>query len=157
NSIDCGITHGKGHPTPRGNILYPVAFPSDTRPVRDNPKYPILFEFCPPHQSPLLARGVVCTDNAFSYATIAPQGFPVVIPPNLTPGILPVASNLSLTATYDNNNLVRGYIQSWNLTVEKRFLGWIGSVGYVATRSTDQLALLDQNWSPIGGGAAGQV
>ena len=56
----------------------------------------------------------------------------------------------------DTNNLTRGYIQSWNLTVERRFGDWILSSGYVATRSVNQLARLEQNWGFIGEGAAGQ-
>jgi len=75
--------------------------------------------------------------------------------PDLSSGVIPVPGNLSVI-TFDNNNLVRGYIESWNLTVEKRLRGWIASAGYVATRSVDQLAQLDENWSPIGGGTAGE-
>src|SRR5260370_12563263 len=84
------------------------------------------------------------------------QGFPDIVQPELKPGILPVPGNLSII-TLDNKNLVRGYIQSWNLTAEKGFGGWIGSAGYVATRTTDQLHQLDANWSPIGTCAAGPV
>jgi hypothetical protein len=67
-----------------------------------------------------------------------------------------VPGNLSII-TLDNKNLVRSYIQSWNLTAEKSFGGWVGSAGYVATRTTDQLHQLEANWSPIGTGTAGQV
>jgi hypothetical protein len=94
--------------------------------------------------------------NGFSWGTTLRQGFPEIVQPDLSPGILPVESALSII-TIDNNNLVRSYIQSWNFTVEKRLGGWIGSAGYVATRTTDQLNNLHANWSPIGTGTAGQV
>jgi hypothetical protein len=157
NPIDCGITNGKGRPTPRAGIAYRLTDSTVIRAGYGMTNDPINFANFVRLNYPDLVHVVLNAPNAFSYATTLRHGFPAVIPPDLTPGIVPVASNLSLAATYDNNNLVRGYIQSWNLTVEKRFLGWIGSAGYVATRSTDQLALLDQNWSPIGGGTAGQV
>ncbi len=56
----------------------------------------------------------------------------------------------------DTQNLTRGYIQSWNFTAERRFGNWIGSAGYVATRSVNQLAGLEQNWGDIGEGGGGR-
>jgi hypothetical protein len=51
----------------------------------------------------------------------------------------------------------RGYVQSWNLTLERELVhGFKGEVGYVATRQTRQLGYRELNWAPIGGGAAGQ-
>jgi len=47
-------------------------------------------------------------------------------------------------------------VQSWNFTVEQRLAGWTASAGYVASRSVDPVASLNQNWSPIGTGTAGQ-
>ncbi len=56
----------------------------------------------------------------------------------------------------DTKNLTRGYIQSWNFTLEHRIGDWIATAGYVATRSVNQLAGLDQNWGGIGEGNAGR-
>jgi hypothetical protein len=49
----------------------------------------------------------------------------------------------------------RGYVQSWNLTLEKQ-LGWnfTGQMGYVATRQINQLGFLDLNAGRVGGGNA---
>ena len=58
--------------------------------------------------------------------------------------------------TYDNANYVRGYIQTWNFTVEQRMHEWVASAGYVASRAVDAQANLQMNWSPINGGAAGR-
>jgi hypothetical protein len=59
--------------------------------------------------------------------------------------------------TADNNNYVRGYVQSWNLTIEQRLGGWTASAGYVATRSIDPISALNLNWSNIGTGTGGQI
>jgi hypothetical protein len=51
-------------------------------------------------------------------------------------------------------NWKRGYIQSWNFTVQKQFGGWVGETGYVATRSVDQPGNIDRNTGLPGGGNA---
>ena len=156
NPIDCGITNGKGRPTPRAGIAYRL---NDTMVIRagygmtNDPANYANFQRL---NYPDLSQQVLNAPNSFSSAVSLRTGFPVAVAPNLSSGVIPVAGNLSLI-TFDNNNLVRGYIQSWNFTLEKQFKSWIASAGYVATRSVDQLAELDQNWSPIGTGAAGQI
>ena len=62
----------------------------------------------------------------------------------------------TVVRTMDTQNLTRGYIQSWNLTLERRIGNWIATAGYVATRSVNQLAGLDQNWGDIGEGNPGR-
>src|SRR6185369_7262227 len=89
--------------------------------------------------------------NGFSYATTFREGLPPVPKPEWGNGILDIDPTLTFT-TLDGNNTVRGYIQSWNLVLEKRLGSWIASAGYIATRSVDPAGNLEQNWSPIGGG-----
>jgi hypothetical protein len=55
-----------------------------------------------------------------------------------------------------DGNYQRGYIQSWNLTLEKQFGQWVLSSGYVGTRSVRQSAQLDVNWAAIGTGNQGR-
>ena len=156
NPIDCGIDKAKGRPTPRAGIAYRL---NDTMVIRagygmtNDPSNLANFQRL---NYPDLSQQVLNSPNGFGYATTLRQGFPIPVAPDLSKGVIPVPSNQSII-TFDNNNLVRGYIQSWNFTVEKQFKSWIASAGYVATRSVDQLAQLDQNWAPIGGGKAGQV
>lgn len=67
--------------------------------------------------------------------------------PTLTTQGLP--GNVNLITTGDS--LKRGYIQSWNFTLEKQFGGWLAQAGYVATRTTNFLQAIDTNaGSPIG-------
>ena len=105
------------------------------RPLRTN--YPIMFV------QNLTSPGSAGT---FGFATTLQQGIPVVDEPSLGEGRIPLP--LSAAVTWMDDNAVRGYVQSWNFTLEQRFGSWIGSVGYVATRSVNQLAQLQQNWGP---------
>jgi hypothetical protein len=34
--------------------------------------------------------------------------------------------------------------------------GFVGEAAYVGTRQVNQLGIVEQNWSPIGGGSAGR-
>src|SRR6267142_2709560 len=156
NPIDCGVNKGKGGPAPRAGLVYRIGDSMVLRAGYGITWDPINLSSFQRLNYPDLIQVSLNRPNGFSWATTLRQGFPEIVQPDLKPGILPVASNLSII-TIDNNNLVRGYIQSWNLTAEKRFGDWIGSAGYVATRTTDQLNQLDANWSPIGTGTAGQV
>ena len=156
NPIDCGINKGKGGPAPRAGLAYRISDSTVLRAGYGITWDPINLSNFQRLNYPDLLQISLNRPNGFSWATTLRQGFPEIVQPDLKSGILPVAGNLSII-TIDNNNLVRGYIQSWNLTAERRFGGWVGSAGYVATRTTDQLHQLEANWSPIGTGTAGQV
>jgi hypothetical protein len=94
--------------------------------------------------------------NGFSYATTLRKGLPVIIAPDYSSGRVAVPVTAGVF-TFDNNNYVRGYIQSWNFTLEQQFGSWLAAAGYVATRSVDPISSLNENWSPIGTGTGGQV
>ena len=71
-------------------------------------------------------------------------------------GVLPIPSDYAWQGY--PKDLDRGYIQSWNVTVQRE-LPWhfTGQVGYVATRTTRQLGLLDINAGQvIGAGEEGR-
>lgn len=92
-------------------------------------------------------------DTTWSYSTSLDEGLPAspVVPEQER---LP----LPLTAAFitADENFRRGYVQSWNLTLEKQLGNWLGSAGYVATRSIRQTAFLNANWADLGTGNAGQ-
>lgn len=93
-------------------------------------------------------------DTTWSYSTSLDQGLPpspVVAERERLP--LPLDAAF-ITA---DENFKRGYVQSWNLTLEKQLGNWVGSAGYVATRSIRQTAFLDANWSDLGTGNAGRL
>ena len=153
---DCGIDVGKQMFVPRLGLAYRATDnmvlragygitvdPFNwARPLRTN--YPIMEVFN-------------INESGFTEGTTLRQGLPVITEPDISSGVLPLPREAAVRF-FDNNNAVRGYIQSWNASLEKRFQGnWIGTVSYVATRSVNQLANLEQNWSPIGTGNGGRL
>ncbi len=94
--------------------------------------------------------------NVYSYAVTLRQG--ITPPPNpfpLTTGVVPVPGTAGLE-NYDAGNYVRGYVETYNFTIEQRIRpGWTASVGYAGSAQKDPMASLEQNWSPIGTGTAG--
>ena len=93
--------------------------------------------------------------NSLGFASRLADGIPPIIAPSLGNGIIDVPGNVSVITLPDEFD--RGYIQSWNLTVQKELKwGFVGEVGYVGTRQVRQLGFLELNWSPIGGGRTGR-
>ncbi len=89
------------------------------------------------------------TPNSFTPATTLANGIPAIPPaPSLDNGVIDLPLNVGFEG--QPKNLHRGYIQSWNVTLEKE-LGWgfSGQAGYVATRSIRQLGFIDINAGQI--------
>jgi len=156
---DCGITKDRQHFSPRLGIAYRLTKSTVLRAAYSISADSIFFEG---HSQsgrenfPYLFAQMLSAPNSLSYSTTLRQGLPAVAAPDLSTGIVPIPGTAYMT-TYDNANYVRGYIQTWNFTVEQRVGDWVGSAGYVASRAVDFQANLQMNWSPINGGAAGQV
>lgn len=73
-----------------------------------------------------------------------PIGIPLPNVPDTSSGAVPVLPNVALATT--PSDLKRGYIQSWNFTLEKELPHeWVAQAGYVATRTIRQLGFLDLN------------
>jgi hypothetical protein len=94
--------------------------------------------------------------NSFSYGTTLRLGLPPVSVPNYSSGSVAVPLTTGVF-TVDNNTYVRGYIESWNVTLERQIREWLTSASYVATRSIDPISGINANWGTIGTGTAGQV
>ena len=155
NPLDCGIGRGRGIPAPRAGIAYRINDGMVVRAGYGITNDPINLATYQRLNYPDLNQYLVDAPNAYTTAGTLRQGVPVPVAPDLTSGVISVPANVALL-TMDKNNLDRGYIQSWNLIMEKRFGSWIASAGYVANRAVNQGAALNQNWSPIGGGVAGE-
>ena len=152
---NCGVTVGGHQVLPRVGLAYRA---TDTFVIRAG--YGITsdpFNWARPLRTnyPILYVQNLTQENSWVAATTLRDGLPVITEPDSSSGVLPQPLTAAATVV-ENNNAVRGYIQSWNLTMEKRFGSWIGSAGYVATRSVNQLASLEQNWSYLGTGNAGR-
>jgi hypothetical protein len=104
---------------------------------------------------PVLSELVVPAENSLVAAAPLSQGIPPIEDPGLDDGIIPVPGTVS-TQTVPND-IQRGYIQSWNLTLQRSlFAGFVGEIGYVATRQTRQLGYRELNWANVGTGNAGR-
>ncbi|RZU29062.1 TonB-dependent receptor [Edaphobacter modestus] len=106
---------------------------------------------------PDIVASTLTAPNSFSYATTLRTGLPPVVAPDYSSGSVAVPKTAGVF-TVDNNTFVRGYIESFNVTLEQQMKGdWLTSIAYVGTRSINPISTINANWSPIGTGSAGQV
>jgi carboxypeptidase family protein/TonB-dependent receptor-like protein len=94
--------------------------------------------------------------NGFDPATTLARGIPPVVGPDLSTGAVTLPTTADERSPYADH-INRGYIQSWNLTYERK-LPWDFSLAtsYVGTQTTHQLADLNINAAPAGTGRNGQ-
>ncbi len=86
-----------------------------------------------------------------------PAGIVAPAPINLTTGLvpLPLTATTGTIGTYPNFR--RGYIYSYNLTVEQQFAGFVADLAYVGNREIRPVQNLPLNVAPINGGTAGEL
>jgi len=85
-----------------------------------------------------------------------PVGIPSVCCPDISSGTLPLPAQ-ALERTVGPGELKRGYIESWNLVVERKLpANFFFSVGYVGTQTVHQFGDLNINASLPGTGQLGQ-
>ncbi len=114
---------------------------------------------------PILTNLVVMSENFFwarssSSGALQANRFSEGIPPvpdvGVGNGVIAMPTDVSVVTLPDEFD--RGYIQSWNLSVQRELkMGFTGEVAYVATRQIGQLGFAELNWSPVGGGQAGRL
>lgn len=156
---DCGITRDRQHINPRFGVAYRMTSSTVIRAGYSTSTNPILFlgfTSLGGRNFPYVYGQVIQPANSFGYSTTFRQGIPTVSAPDLSSGSVPVPGNIAVS-TYNNANYVRGYIQTWNFTIEQQIKNWLVSAGYVGTRDIDPQNNLQMNWSPINGGTAGQI
>jgi hypothetical protein len=105
---------------------------------------------------PILIQVKLESPDGLTPARSLSQGIPSIQVPAEGNGILDIPSDYAWTGY--PKSLDRGYIQSWNFTVQRELpAGFTGQVGYVATRSVRQLGLVDINAGQvIGAGEDGR-
>ena len=157
NPGDCGITKDSHRFAPRAGIAYRLTDSTVIRAGYGLTNDPTNYGASLGNRQnfPDITATALTAPNSFSYATTLRLGLPAVATPNYSSGSVPVPLTAGIF-TVDNNNYVRGYVQSWNFTMEQRIKSWIVSAGYVATRSVDPVSTLNENWGPIGAGNAGE-
>lgn len=93
--------------------------------------------------------------NAYSAATSLSAGIPVLSPPDISKGVIPLPTGATFTTL--PKKFIRGYTESMNFTVQKELgKGWVAQAGYVGTLTIHQHTRYNVNYGQIGGGAASQ-
>ena len=116
--------------------------------------YPLAASFLFPY--PVMVSQDFIRATTFQPSGPIEQGIPAINIPDITTGsfALPLTPT---TQTLLPGEFRRGYIQSFNLTFEHELpWGFIGSAGYVGTRTINQMASINVNAAEPGGGAAGR-
>lgn len=107
---------------------------------------------------PLTVNSNFVAANSYSASAAAPTfsaGIPPVVGPDLSTGIIPLPADASERAPWQAE-IHRGYVQSWNFTIERKLPGDIvASAGYVGQHSVHLLADRDINAGYPGSGTTG--
>ena len=99
-----------------------------------------------------LTGSYVPTVSTFGWYNTLNEGIPQIDPPDTSKGSALLPNNIDMGPRSPwGGEIHRGYIQSWNATLERQ-LPWqmVGSAGYVATRTIHQL--IDRNINTVGPG-----
>ncbi len=150
--VNAGITVSKAQFSPRLGIAYRL---NDKTVIRTG--YGLNYDPMP-FSRPLRGMYPITVsldfnrDNSFELFRSLQDGIPPVNGPDLSSGVIPVPLDALLRSPW-KGQLDRGYIQSWNFTVERKLpADIIASVGYVGTNSIGMLGDRDINASDIGQG-----
>ena len=137
--VDAGFTVSKKLFAPRFGFAYRLGEKTVIRAGYGISYDPI------PYSRPLRGFYPLTINNVFvasnSYFSSAPfsTGIPAPIFPDLSTGVVTLPGNVTERSPW-GGEIKRGYIQSWNFTIERKLPGnMIGSVAYVGTQTTHSL------------------
>jgi hypothetical protein len=150
---DCGLGQSKRMFAPRIGLAWRLAPTLVVRSGYGLTWDPYVFARDIRGNFPVAIAQQLAYPDSRSWSTTLAKGLPQPDPIPTGNGRIPLPSTVAFTTV--DGNYRRGYIQSWNFTVEKQLGSWIVSSGYVATRSIRQSAILNASWSYPGGGAQG--
>lgn len=156
---DCGYHIDQKNISPRVGLAYR---PTETTVVRagfgiNYDPYPLAFVRDMLTNYPVdLLQTINPTVATYGPATQLKDGIPAIQVPDLSSGRVTVPVAYATRSLPDN--VVRGYIESWNLSVQKQFLGgWMAQAAYVGSRQLKINQRLDLNAGQVlGAGTAGQ-
>jgi len=105
---------------------------------------------------PLLTAQTVNAPNSFSWAGTLKTGIPVLTQPDNGNGIIDLP--LNVVANTLDSDFKRGYIQSWNFTLQRQLpFNFVAQVGYIGTRTVGFMGFEERNYGQVGGGASSRV
>ena len=151
-----GVSAGKRDFAPRVGVAYRIGQGTVVRGgygISVDP-YPMSTYYLGPYPSVINAD--FAGGNSFLPFGPIENGIPLFGGPDLRQGVIDMPADVT-TQTLERGLFNRGYVQSFNVVVERQ-LPWnmVGSAGYVGTRTVDQLGSLNINASPPGGGRNGR-
>ncbi len=155
---DCGYNMGAGNISPRLGLAYRLNEAIVLRGgygINYDP-YPLAFVRNLLGNYPSSINLSLPQANAFQAAGTLAAGIPDIPVPDVSSGTIPVPSGVSARALPQEPK--RGYIHSWNVTVQSELPGgFTGQAGYVGTRQRDINQIMDANAGQvIGAGNAGR-
>jgi len=109
-------------------------------------------------QYPSTITATFTTVEPFGYYNNLSTGLPPVPVPDISTGVLKLPPTVDMGPRSPWPGLLhRGYIQTWNFTIERKLpLDLVTSIAYVGNQTVHQLLDRDINAGPIGKGSAGR-
>jgi hypothetical protein len=105
---------------------------------------------------PLTFGATFNSPNSFQPVSRIEQGIPDLVLPDLSSGRAPLPSTAAMRFIA-GDKLSRGYVQSWNFTIERQLPGeFVTSIGYVGTQTVRSFADFEINAAAPGAGTAGR-
>ena len=105
---------------------------------------------------PLVFAATFNSPNSFQPFDTLDQGIPNIVLPDISSGKVALPPTAAMRYI-SGNELKRGYVQSWNFTVERQLPGQITtSIAYVGTQTVRSFADLEINAAAPGAGTAGR-
>ncbi len=105
---------------------------------------------------PLVFASTFNSPNTFQPVRPFEQGIPDIVLPDLSSGRLPLPATAAMRFIR-GDELNRGYVQSWNLFVQRQLPGqFVTSIGYVGTQTVRSFADLEINAAAPGAGTPGR-
>lgn len=153
---DCGVEVSKKLFAPRLGVAYRATNTLVLRAGYGITNDPFIATEFMRAEYPVLIPLVIEGPNAFQPAGRLENGIPRIPVPDLGNGIIDIPGTYGFAGW--PQKVRRGYIQSWNFTVQKQMrYGFTGEVAYVASRETKKLSYFDINSGQIiGAGQAGR-
>jgi Carboxypeptidase regulatory-like domain len=141
---DCGISISKRRFAPRVGIAYRATNSFVVRAGYGITNDPFVGSELARDEFPILTPLVIDVPNTFQPAGKLSEGIPAIPLPNVGSGVIDIPGTYAFGGY--QKNFQRGYLQSWNLTLQKQLgAGFIAEAGYVGTRQVRQLGYLDIN------------
>ncbi len=105
---------------------------------------------------PLVFSATFNSANSFQPISALERGIPDLVLPDLSSGRAPLPATAAMRFI-SGNTLNRGYVQSWNFTIERQLPGqFVTSIAYVGTQTVRSFADLEINAAAPGAGTAGR-